>query len=270
MDLVTVTELHRGTPPPWRPGDAWLAGGTWLFSEPQPDVTRLIDLTTLGWPSLTVRPDGLEIAATCTIAELVALDAPTEWLGARLIRPCCDAFLASFKIWNVATVGGNLCTALPAGPLIALTAALDGVCTLWAPDGTTRQVRAADFVVAPRQTVLRPGELLRSVHLPVRALLAPAAFRQESLRPMGRSAALLVGRRETDRTVLTVTASTSRPVVIELPPRPDAAQVQAALALAVPPELYHDDVHGDPDWRHHLTRLLAEEIRAELAAGDRP
>lgn len=23
----------------WRPGDAWLAGGTWLFSEPQPGMS---------------------------------------------------------------------------------------------------------------------------------------------------------------------------------------------------------------------------------------
>ena len=40
MDLNTVTEVVRPTAreelPPWRDGDAWLAGGTWLFSEPQP------------------------------------------------------------------------------------------------------------------------------------------------------------------------------------------------------------------------------------------
>ena len=39
---------HRGGATPgsaaWRAGDAWLAGGTWLFSEPQPALTRLLDL----------------------------------------------------------------------------------------------------------------------------------------------------------------------------------------------------------------------------------
>jgi CO/xanthine dehydrogenase FAD-binding subunit len=252
--------------PTWRTGDAWLAGGTWLFSEPQPDLTRLIDLTSLGWASLTVADQGLEIAATCTIAELAALECPPQWLGAGLIRPCCEAFLASFKIWNVATVGGNLCTALPAGPMIALAVALDGVCTVWGPEGAVRELPARDLVTGPRRTSLAPGELLRSVHLPARALLAPAVFRQVSLRPLGRSAALLIGRQEPDRLVLTVTAATGRPVVVELPPRPDAAQVRGAIHEAIDPDLYHDDVHGDPDWRQHLTLTLAEEIRAELAA----
>ena len=32
----------------WREGDAWLAGGTWLFSEQQPRLRRLIDLQSLG------------------------------------------------------------------------------------------------------------------------------------------------------------------------------------------------------------------------------
>ena len=32
MDLSAVTEVRRELSlPAWRPGDAWLAGGTWLF-----------------------------------------------------------------------------------------------------------------------------------------------------------------------------------------------------------------------------------------------
>jgi len=266
MDLYSVLEVYRGTAlPGWAPGDAWLGGGTALFSEPQPGLTRLVDLTALGWPALAVRADGLEIAATCTIAELAALECPPQWAAAPLLRSCCDAFLASFKIWNVATVGGNLCAALPAGPMIALAAALDGTCLLWAPDGGRRTLPAARLVLGPGRTALVPGELLRSIHLPAAALHARVAVRQASLRPLGRSAVLLIGRRDPDRLVLTVTASTTRPVVIALPPRPDAAQVRGALAGSVPPELYHDDVHGDPDWRQHLTERFAEEIRAELA-----
>jgi len=29
-------------------------------------------------------------------------------------------------------------------------------------------------------------------------------------------------------------------------------------------DLYHDDVHGKPEWRKHMTLRLAEEIRIEL------
>ena len=53
MDLTAVTEVHHEpSMPSWCPGDAWLGGGTWLFSEPQPEITRLIDLTAFGWPAL--------------------------------------------------------------------------------------------------------------------------------------------------------------------------------------------------------------------------
>ncbi|MGW3407120.1 hypothetical protein ACWDPI_37500, partial [Streptomyces zhihengii] len=45
MDLNTIAGIrgaHRREP--WRPGDAWLGGGTYLFSEPQPHLRRLVDL----------------------------------------------------------------------------------------------------------------------------------------------------------------------------------------------------------------------------------
>ena len=66
MDLNTIGEIARPKPGDgtidWRDGDAWLAGGTWLFSEPQPQLRRLIDLHGLGWEPLTVSDRGLEIA----------------------------------------------------------------------------------------------------------------------------------------------------------------------------------------------------------------
>ncbi|MGC8603360.1 MAG: hypothetical protein ACP5VS_06710 [Desulfomonilaceae bacterium] len=77
------------------------------FSEPQPGVRRLIDLEGLRWPSLQVHEPGLAIAATCKISQLYSFTGPPEWRAAPLIRQCCQSLLASFKIWNTATVGGN-------------------------------------------------------------------------------------------------------------------------------------------------------------------
>jgi CO/xanthine dehydrogenase FAD-binding subunit len=259
VDLNTVAEVvSPASVGQWRPGDAWLGGGTALFAAPAPEIRRLLDLTTAGWEPLTVRPDGLEIAATCTIATLAAREHA-------LFEKCCHAFLASFKIWNVATVGGNLCAALPAGPMIALGAALDGVCRLLGPSGS-RRVPVREFVSGEGRTGLRDGELLRSVFLPQAALGAPTAFRQGSLHAYGRSAALLIGRRDADGSfVLTVTASTDRPYVLRFPGLPSPEILQVALAERIPETAYVRDVHGLPAWRRHLTRLYAEEIRAELA-----
>ena len=69
MNLDTVTALRHPTSPAeiaeWRNGFAWLAGGTWLFSEPQPELDTLIDVEQFGWPALEISADGLTIAATC-------------------------------------------------------------------------------------------------------------------------------------------------------------------------------------------------------------
>jgi CO/xanthine dehydrogenase FAD-binding subunit len=258
VDLNTVSDF---VPHPeltdWREGDAWLAGGTWLFSEPQPTLRRLLDLTTLGWPALVEDETGLEIAATCTIAELYELGTP-------LVRQCCEAFLASFKIWNEATVGGNLCNALPAGPMISLTAALDGTCLIQGRDNE-RRVKAAGFVVGDNRHVLQPGEWLRSIHLPASALSGRTAFRRQSLNTYGRSAALLIGRSDPEGWTLTITASVKHPVQLRFSGESTENDVREAVLGAVPGELWHDDVHGRPAWRRHLTLTFAEEIRRELA-----
>ena len=155
MDLNTVSEVARPSTrdeiPDWRDSDAWLAGGTWLFSEPQPGVRRLIDLEGLRWEPLQVNEPGLAIAATCTISQLDALAAPREWTAAPLIRQCCQSLLASFKIWNTATVGGNICMSLPAGAMISLTAALEGVCTIWQRDGG-RAAACGSWISSPAFT----------------------------------------------------------------------------------------------------------------------
>lgn len=269
MDLNTITAVAhpqtRAQLPVWTAGDAWLAGGTWLFSEPQTHLTRLIDLTDLKWPALTVAGGHLSIAATCTIAQLDGLACPSDWLAAPLINQCCRAFLASFKIWKTATVGGNLCMSLPAGPMISLTSALDGVCTIWKAGGGEQKVPVVDLVTGNRRNRLTPGDLIRQIDIPIAALKRRTAFRQISLAPAGRSAALLIGSLDTDGTLtLTVTASTVRPIQLSFRRIPDTRTLRDAIAQQITDDLYHTDIHGQPLWRKHMTLRLAEEVRSEL------
>ena len=267
MDLNTIAEIAEpdGGRIDWREGDAWLAGGTWLFSEPQPHLRRLIDLHTLGWEPLTVSEQGLEIAATCPIAKLVALPAPPAWTAAPVISECCRSFLSSFKIWNTATVGGNICMSLPAGPMISLAIALEGICTVIAPDGGERRIAIEDFVTGNHSNILRPGDLLRRIELPASALRKRTSFRRISLTHLGRSAALLVGTLDPAAEVfmLTVTASTERPYRLKFPKLPRAEDLRARLEREIPK--FFDDVHGTPEYRQHMTFYFAEEIRREIS-----
>jgi CO/xanthine dehydrogenase FAD-binding subunit len=270
MDLPTIETVlrprDRAALPEWRAGDACLAGGTWLFSEPQTDLRRLVDLAALGWPPHAVGEDGLTLAATCTLGALEGLDLPAAWIAAPVIGSCCRALLGSFKIRHVATVGGNLCLALPAGPVIALAVAMEATCLLWSPGGGERRVSALDFVLGPQRTALIPGEVLRSLHLPAPALSRRTAFRRVSLSPNGRSGALLIGTLARDGAfALTVTAAVRRPVRFDFPEMPGRGELIRVLDAGIPDDLIHDDVHGRPEWRRHMTRHLAGTIRDELA-----
>lgn len=270
MNLNTIVEVkrpHSVEQLDWREGHAWLAGGTWLFSEPQVAVDTLVDLEALGWPALVATPAGLEIAATCKIAELHAFRGPPDWQAVPLFGRCIDAFLMSFKIWNAATVGGNLCMSLPAGAMISLTAALEGVCTLWPRNGQPRQVPVVDFVTGNHQNVLQPGELLRSIHLPASALRKRFAMRQVSLTHLGRSAALIVATVGDDGAdfLLTISAATPRPVHLRFARTPSATELQRTIDARLPADAWFQDVHGSAAYKRHVTHYLADQIRAELS-----
>lgn len=295
MDVTSVDEvLMCADPREWRPGDSWLAGGTVIYSYGT-DVTRgapqrLLDITGARWQPLTWHADAavgpsLEIAATCRVADLRALaDEPrpggvdrAALPGLDLIPPVCDSFVASWKIWHMSTVGGNVATALPAGPLISLLTAWDATALILRPDGRRRRAAVADLVVGPTKTRLGYGELIRSFLVPGAALRQRPAFRRISLTERGRSAALLIGRRTSERSLrLSVTASVGRPVMLDIAADADLERrsgvVQAdagAWRTAVDRKAgrWYDDVHGDPAWRRLMTHRLGDEILAELLPG---
>ncbi len=272
LDINTITEVVRQPLDPpgaqWRDGDAFLAGGTWLFSDQQPDLRRLIDLVPLGWDTLTATDAGLEIGAMCTIRDLYAFRGPADWPSAALLRICCEAFLASFKVWNTATVGGNICMSLPAGPMITMTAALEATYTLRAGDGTERAVDAAEFVTGNHQNILRPGEVLRKIDIPSIALRKRSTHRRFTLTHLGRSTIFMIATQRPggDNLLLTITAGTTHPVRLAFDAMPDAVALTDAID-ALPEAVWFDDPNGSPDHRRHLARHYAEEIRAEFSGG---
>ena len=268
MDLNEIETIFRPADPvelpTWRTDHAPLAGGTWLFSEPQPGLRGLVDLAGLGWDRLESDEAGLRIGAMVTLDTLSTYAAPPAWHAVALFPPCVAALVGSFKVQHVATVGGNLCLALPASPMAALMVALDGRCTIRAANGDRSSRPALDFIIGDRTTILRQGELLHEIHLPASALTRRTAFRRLSLSPTGRSAALLIGTLG-DGFALTVTASTTRPVRLAFSDIPDAPTLRSRLRAAIPDSLLQRDVHGDAAWRRHGTELLAEQIRQELS-----
>lgn len=265
MDLVTVAAVR--TPASraevvFAPGERPLGGGTWLYSEGQPGLTGLVDLTSLGWAPLAETADGLTVAATCTIAQLTRVAAREEWTAHPLIGQCANSLLASFKIWNVATVGGNVALGLPAGSMTSLMSTLDATAVVWTTDGGERRTPVAEFVTGVRESALAPGEVLRALEIPAASLESRTAFRRIALSPLGRSGTLVTGRRgASGEFVVTITAGTVRPVQLRF----DEVPGERALADAVDRVAdWYDDPHGAPDWRRATSTAYAEEIRREL------
>ena len=259
MDLVGVREYRVATTRSdlaLAPGERAIGGGTWLFSEPQPDVSGVVDLMGLEWQPVVRTGGALEIAATCTIEALRELpDSP-------LFELCADSLLASWKIQHIATVGGNIATALPAGPMTSLAVALDADVVIWSAD-SERRMPASEFVLGVQQTALEPDEVLRSIIFSEHALDSQQGFRRIALSPLGRTGTLVTARRDTSgEVIVTVTGGTPRPYVLRFDSLPDAKTLAHAVDGIGD---WYDDPHGSPDWRRAMSMRFAEELREELS-----
>jgi CO/xanthine dehydrogenase FAD-binding subunit len=165
----------------------------------------------------------------------------------------------SFKVQHAATVGGNLCLALPAGAMIALFTALQAEVVVWTPDGGERRQHVPELVTGPGTTTLLPGEVVRAVEVPAESLNARYAFGRIALTAYGRTSAMTLARRDERGVTLSVTGSTPRPLAFEVG-SPDEARAAVASVTE-----WYADPHGAPDWRAAMTERLAVETVAEVA-----
>ncbi|NMM84123.1 FAD-binding molybdopterin dehydrogenase [Rhodococcus sp. SRB_17] len=264
IDHVLVPRTRADLPAP-APGIGFIGGGTWLYSEPQPQLSALVDLAGLGWEPITVTDRGVEIAATCTIEELCRAQLPASFRATPLFQHCADALLASWKVLRYATVGGNIALAFPAGAMTTMAATLDADLTIWRPDGSEYRIPITDFVIDNGINALGVGEIIRSIALPTHALSARTTIRKLAPTTLGRSSVLIAGRRGTDGFTFAVTASTRRPYVLRFTEHPNETDMADALARQIPADAYFTDVHGSASWRCAMTALLAQEVREELS-----
>jgi hypothetical protein len=278
IDIDTVRVARSRADCVLRPGEAFLGGGTFLYSEPVPTgVTGLVDLTGMGWEPWSVDGSGLRVAGTCTLEELLtgpgalgavsasSSDVVGPYRGLGIVGECVSALTLSAKVARTATVGGNLALGLPAGSMVGLFAALDAMAVLWTPDGGSREVAVSDLVTGAGVVDLAPGEVLREVRVPAVALGQRTAFRRASLAPNGRTAAMVTGRRTGEGVALVLTASVPEPHVL-LVAKDDHEAVDRRLERigGLGDDGWYEDTHGSREWRAAMTRRLAHEVLDEL------
>lgn len=214
--------------------------------------------------------DGVEIGAALTLSEV------ERALGGEvpLLAQVWPQF-ASRLIRNSATIGGNLATASPIGDLAPALLALEATLVLTSADGD-REVPLDAFFTGYRETVLRPGELVRSVRVPTP--LAPlTTFRKVAKRRYDDISSVAVGAAldVVDGTVVTAriglggvaaTPVRARATEAVLEGRPwVSATVEEAAAVMATEGTPIDDQRASAAYR---SAMLGNALRAWWAESD--
>ena len=188
------------------------------------------------------------------------------------------SLIGGTQIQGRASIGGNLCNAAPSADSIPLLIALGATCHIAGPRGS-RDVAVEEFCVAPGRTVLQPGELLVSLHLPAPAPHSGARYlrfipRNEmdiAVAGVGVEVVLENGRFRSARVALAAVAPTPlyvREAGETLAGSPvDEASIAAAAEIARKSARPITDMRGTSDYRSHLCAVLTR--RALEAAVER-
>jgi len=233
----------------------------------------LVDLAGLDeLRGVTDAGDSLLIGSRTTHYQLVHDPLVAEHCGllAQATRTVADP-----AVRHRGTLGGALAHADPAGDLPAVALALDVTLIARGPGGE-REIPAADFFVDYLTTSLEPDEILTAVRVP--KLGAGWGYRYEKFHRTAQSwatvgVAALVRRSNGSVAEARVGLTNMGPVPVRARAVEDAAAgadasrdaLRAAAARADEGTEPPGDLHGAPDYRRHLARVLTGRALAAAA-----
>ena len=176
---------------------------------------------------------------------------------------------AGVQIRNLATLGGNVCNASPAGDTLPALLAYGASCHLAGPGGT-RVVPLAEFVQGPSQTTLRPAELLVELRLPSPLPRTGALYMKHSPRSTMDIATIgvasVVSLADEVCQQVRIVLGAVAPTVIRAPDAealltghaPDAERLQQAAQAAMAAASPIDDIRGTAAHRRAIVRPLVQ------------
>ena len=147
-----------------RGGRTILAGGTDFYPSrvgiaPRDDV---IDVTALpDLRGIEERENGWRFGAATTWTEVIEAKLPPLFDGLKLAA----REVGGMQIQNSGTVAGNLCNASPAADGVPALLALEASVEI-AAAGARRTLALDQFILGPRKTALRAGELVTAIVVP--------------------------------------------------------------------------------------------------------
>ncbi|MBI4458712.1 MAG: xanthine dehydrogenase family protein subunit M [Acidobacteria bacterium] len=286
--LLTEIELHEAKTlqqasewmARYAPDARLLAGGTDLL------VDLKIGRVSVGHVVSLNRIAALrDVKGTEQGVRIGALVTPNQLASSPVIREQFPAILdatrdlAAPQIRNMATVGGNIASAVPSGDLPPILIVMNASVILWSPSGE-REVPLDRFFVGPRQTLRRDEEILTEIHVPYPPHGFGAAYARFSLREANAcavatvAASLLLGENQIVREArICVGAVAPTPVLLQrerllLPGKKvEEKTLQQAAEEAMEASHPISDIRGSAEYRRELVGILTR--RAILNARQR-
>jgi len=162
------------------PGAVVLCGGTDFYPERlhQPRYEAVVDISDIAeLRGIELVGESWRFGATTTWREVHEASLPIAFDGLRQAA----GLVGGVQIQNAGTVGGNLCTASPAGDGVPPLLSLDARVELRSVAGT-RELELSKFLTGYRQTALRPGEILSAVLVSATSEAARGSFAKFGIR----------------------------------------------------------------------------------------
>jgi CO/xanthine dehydrogenase FAD-binding subunit len=252
-----------------------IAGGTDFYparvgraiDEDVLDITALNELT-----GIEERSDHWRIGAATCWSELIEHDLPPLFDGLKLAA----REIGGAQIQNAGTVGGNLCNASPAADGVPALLALDAAVELHGQDGATL-LPLDRFILGPRQTALRPDQLVTAIWVPKPQHAARSHFLKLGARKyLVISIAMVAATIEVESgrvAAARVAVGACSPVACRLPALeaklagcPLAKGIGAVATVAdLAPIAPIDDVRGTADYRRDAALTLVRRTLEALA-----
>jgi CO/xanthine dehydrogenase FAD-binding subunit len=141
-----------------------LAGGTDFYPSRVARAlpAEVLDITALRQlRGISAKRSHWRIGAATTWSEIIEAKLPPLFDGLKLAA----REVGGEQIQNAGSVAGNLCNASPAADGVPALLALDASVELGSTKGV-RQLPLHEFILGPRRTALRPGELVTAVLVP--------------------------------------------------------------------------------------------------------
>lgn len=274
--LAEASELMRR----YAPDARFLAGGTDLLVDLKSGMVstgHVVSLNRIGeLRGVTSTDSELRIGALTTANQLAASPIVRERFPSIL-----DATrdMAAPQIRNMATVGGNIASAVPSADLPPILIVLNASVVLWSPEGE-RRIPLDSFFTGPRRTARQDDEVLTAIVIPNPPPGLGAAYARFALREANACAVAgvaasvrLDGENVIRRARIAIGCVAPIPKLVESAAsllvgraaEPDAFEDAAATAAEAAEPI--SDIRGSAEFRQELVCVLTR--RALATATDR-